>query len=106
MILWRSRIDQETEVAPGMARIGLRAWRWVLRIGWASVDLHKEVRFGGGAWRPTAGRYYSVGMTKDFKWGSDHVYYDGPHCSFSIGCLYFAWSPKCRCLKCEPEECC
>lgn len=103
MILWRSRVDSETAISPGLEHLGLRAWRWVLEIGWIYVDLRHEVRFSTGDWRPAV-RYYRADLTPRFAWGRDHAYYDGPHCSLSVGWLHFSWSPQARCWQCEPEE--
>jgi hypothetical protein len=101
MILWRSAIEREPPVAPGLVR---RAWRWVAQVGWCYVDLHHEVRFGERDWG-LAVRYYRADITSRFAFGSRHTYYNGPHCQFSLGWLHFSWSPRARCAQCEPEDC-
>lgn len=40
---------------------------------------------------------------KRWYWGSEHYYYDGPHCSFSIGPVHFCWGPD-WCAKCMPDD--
>jgi hypothetical protein len=40
------------------------------------------------------GRYWlrlGVAFTSTFALGSQHTYYDGPHCSFSLGWLHISW---------------
>lgn len=101
MILWTSKIDREDE--PYFPHLGRRAWRWIFALGLFYVDLHKEVLFEGSEWHPMGGRYYTIGLTRRFHLGGDHIYHDGPHCSFSLGFLHIAWSPD-WCTKCMPDD--
>lgn len=48
---------------------------------------------------------YEVNLTKHFLWGPDHFWYDGPHCSWSLGWLHFHWNGwGGDCDKCYGEE--
>lgn len=79
--------------------------RWSAKMG-----VHKGVYLcyeqellskGGTEWR-TKGGYLYVSLTTHFDVGPQHIYYDGPHCSFSLGFLHFAWNLW-HCNKCESE---
>lgn len=50
-------------------------------------------------WRKSPIDYYVISLTKYFAFGRDHVYYDGCHCSLSLGFLHFSWNPS-ACRKC------
>lgn len=75
------------------------------RLKWPAVWLmYEEQVFFKDAqdWRPR-GRYFGVTLNfGSFRFGSEHLYYDGPHCSWSLGFLHFAWSWD-WCKKCEAE---
>lgn len=32
-----------------------------------------------------------ISITRFWDWGSAHSWYDGPHCSFSVGPVHFVW---------------
>jgi hypothetical protein len=38
-----------------------------------------------------------------WSWGSMHVYYDGPHCFYSVGPIHFHWNDW-DCKKCDEER--
>lgn len=94
-------------------------WRWTLeagcmrRLGRAkffhlSVYLAEEIQertyFGTDeGWHP-ANRYFTVYLCDHWHLGEEHLYYDGPHCSFSLGFLHFAWMRNAHCRKCEGDE--
>jgi hypothetical protein len=44
--------------------------------------------------------YRSVYVSTDWSLGPYHIYYDGPHCGFSLGFLHFNWT-NAGCRKCE-----
>jgi hypothetical protein len=108
MILWSSR--EKAEDKPALPHIGRRAWRFVLETGvivnaW-SIGLTEQVWFmdkvGNYTWEP-ATRYMDVALTRKFKWGSQHAYYDGPHCAFFLGFIHFHWAWN-WCKKCMPDD--
>lgn len=43
-----------------------------------------------------------LSVTRHLSWGSNHGWYDGPKCSFSIGFLHFLWANH-HCKKCLNE---
>lgn len=101
MILWSSRA-RGIETTPAWPGARLRAWRWTLFISRSAIGLQEEVTFDlGVSWR-LAIRYYCLSVTGHWAIGGHHVYYDGSHCSFSIGPVHAAWSSG-RCAKCEGE---
>jgi len=86
-------------------------WRWAIHTGgWASgwkngvsIDLlHEILHEKGEEWDPHRGEYFTIAITPHFMLGEDHMYYDGPHCSFSLGFLHFCWSYW-WCDKCYKE---
>lgn len=99
MIVWKGDVRREKD--PDIPHLGRRSWRWVIDVTWRCIELRQEVRFDdlpNPAWS-CAGMYYSLGFTKSAAWGRQHVYYDGPHDSFSIGYLHACWSGD-WCQKC------
>jgi hypothetical protein len=44
-----------------------------------------------------------VEINSNFSFGFSHVYYDGPHCSLSLGWVHFRWN-NFKCKKCYGEE--
>lgn len=61
----------------------------------------------------------SMTLSCRWAWGFEHMYYDGPHCMFSLGFLHFNWEPEwcdgcwldghdelpaCRAGKCEVKQ--
>jgi hypothetical protein len=111
VILWAGKVTTEDEIAfPDMGR---RSWRWVLeaspwhlegRLFGAGIGFTHQYRCerGGNEWH-LATHYYEVNVSRRFAWGEEHMYYDGPHCSFSLGWLHFSWSGD-WCTKCMPGE--
>jgi len=61
------------------------------------VSVDEECRMDTG-WRP-AGKYFELSLTSRFHLGEDHMYHDGPHCSFGLGLLHVNWSYR-WCEKC------
>jgi hypothetical protein len=111
MILWSGKVDTEKEIA--FQDMGRRSWRWVLESDvWRDCERLFGVGIGfaqqyrcerdGDEWA-RAIHYYEVTVTRHFAIGEEHAYYDGPHCSFSIGWIHFCWSGD-WCLKCMPDE--
>lgn len=106
MILYTTKPN--TETTPEFAYLGRRSWRWVLEIKPFFIDLCQQIKFEPGnargynsEWHP-ASYYFTLAISKKFKWGSNHVYYNGPHCSFSIGPIHLSWSYW-WCKKCLEE---
>lgn len=85
---------EEHEETPAIPSVGRRGWRWVFEVGLFYVGLQRQVIFhdGKAGWYSGSGDYFNVNLNKNFLLGGYHAYYDGPHCSFSIGWLHFNWS--------------
>jgi hypothetical protein len=82
-------------------------WRWVLEVERWSVFLHQQALprpvTDESRWSYLTSGYFGVSVSEHWMWGSDHGYYDGPHCSFSVGPVHFLWSYW-RCERCEKGE--
>lgn len=104
MILWASKVDEESE--PKFQHLGRRAWRWVLEVEPLVVSLNRQFRCerDGSEWSQRSSlEYFTVWIDRRFRLGELHTYYDGPHCQFSLGWLHIGWSYW-WCTKCMPEE--
>ena len=79
----------------------ITAYRWAIEIDWFVVGLIRQNK-RHGRWEYGA-EYYTASIRQRWHVGSRHDYYNGPHCSFSLGFLSFAWSGD-WCEKCMPPE--
>ncbi len=66
--------------------------RWVLDVSWNSISFEQQIKKNSDKLWMGCGRYYSLWFNKHWRWGRGHAYYDGPHDSFFIGFIHFAWS--------------
>jgi hypothetical protein len=88
MILWKFKEHLETRGE----EMPCRAFRWVLEIGHFYFGLVAQHQFRGSSeWHDSHVHMYQVCITKHWALGLQHVYYDGMHCSFSIGPIHFNW---------------
>jgi len=102
MILCKFRETHEDKVE--FDNVGLRGWRWIVEVVAFSISLQRQVIFHKSEkpeWQ-SCSNYFNVSLTKYFILGPEHTYYDGPHCSFSIGWIHFNWSYW-WCTKCMPD---
>lgn len=105
MILWKSKVQREKQVVYEDA--GIRAWRRVLDVDLTSISLRSEVKFNmdtpeeSKEWRWGQGTTLSI--TKHFHFGVEHMYYDGPHCLYSLGFLHLCYEPD-WCTKCMLDK--
>lgn len=58
----------------------------------------------GEEWPGRGGDYYSLWLGGPFRFGQEHFWYDGPHCSWSFGFVHVGWSCDWHCKKCEAER--
>jgi hypothetical protein len=81
------------------------AFRWTFQIGfWYIGFVHQSKSKFSGSWNDSHTRIYEICIINKFKIGMHHYYYDGPHCSFSLGWLRFCWGGNPfseTCIKCE-----
>lgn len=111
MILWTGKVTEETE--PAIEHMGRRSWRWVLETdAWrdggslfgVGIGFAQQYRSERDPEWGRAVHYYEITITRHFALGEEHAYYDGPHCSFSLGWIHFNWSGD-WCEKCMPSAC-
>lgn len=77
------------------------AHRWIIETeGWKTEDnkiysiyltLYYKSRETGN-WHGIHSEMWGFAIHKKWRWGSEHLYYDGPHCSLSLGFLTINWS--------------
>ena len=106
MILFKTKPDVEKMIV--FESMGHRAWRTVVALTWCSFDVFTEMKshFNTPAeskWRMITTNYFNITINKHFCLGPSHMYYDGPHCGFSLGWLHINWSYG-WCNKCMPDE--
>jgi hypothetical protein len=54
----------------------------------------------GDTWHTSHTDCLSVAITSHWLWGDSHLWYDGPHCCFSLGFLHIHYSRlgwRCKC---------
>ena len=101
MIIFKFKEVAETRVGEHFCK----AFRWTFQLGLSYVGFiyqHKS----DNVWHDNHACNYLVSVTKHFHLGSSHIYYDGPHCSFSLGFVHFLWSGGIKtnwCEKCYDE---
>jgi hypothetical protein len=84
-----SKIEVDEKVI--IRDMGIRRWRWVLSLEWGWLGIDRMLQHGDNPeWR-WIGTWLGLSITKHFKLGPWHGYYDGPHCSFSLGWLHIIW---------------
>ncbi len=76
----------------------MKGFRWILEISRWSIELNHQCRTDNGDWY-RGGGYYAVSITGHWALGREHMYYDGPHDSFSLGYLHIVWQGD-WCEKC------
>jgi len=106
MILWKFKEEPETrDQEPGNTHDWpCKAFRWVIDVGYDHGALyagayHQYQRKCDGSWNTSHTNLYEVTLGWRFSWGSKHFYYDGPHCSLSLGPIRFNWGSWC-CKEC------
>jgi hypothetical protein len=93
------------ETTPAFPDLGPRRWRWVLAIAPTHLFVEEEVFFDKTShdWRGPL-RHAGVSINrKHIHFGSQHIWYDHPWCSFSLGIIHFAWYLGGNCKKCNPD---
>jgi hypothetical protein len=105
MILFKFK-HREAETLVGVAPLfngSCQAFRWTFQLGLFYMGFIYQYK-RDDVWHDNHLLNYLVSVTKHFHLGIDHVYYDGPHCSFSLGWVHFLWSGGIRTHWCE--KCC
>lgn len=79
-------------------------FRWTFQIGkWFIGFCHQHQGKETGKWRDSHTKCYEIIFTKEFKFGIDHIYYDGPHCLYNFGFITIQWGRD-WCDKCYGER--
>lgn len=88
-----------------------RRWRYQPRFGFRKRSLQigldvELVRYKGAPIGPRLVQTLTVSLwpfPRDWEVKTDHIYYDGPHCAYSLGPVRFfkMWG---SCIKCEGEK--
>jgi len=106
LLSFKRREATEKDWAKGVHR-DVHGWRWSAHIGmWkngAYISVDQECLLRGREWSQQGMNYFSASITHHFMLGSEHLYYDGPHCSFSLGFLHLNWRYW-WCKKCCEES--
>lgn len=79
-------------------RPNITRWEWAFEANRRGIGFVESVVYTDGERRPVD--WYEVCITGKWRWGRQHIYYDGPHCCFSIGPLHFNWR-NWDCTKCQ-----
>jgi hypothetical protein len=87
---------EEPEVRPNFP---CTAFRWSFQLDLDFIGIVHQYQIEN-KWYDSHVMVYSVALLKDWKWGFDHFWYDGPHCFFSLGPIHFQWWND-SCKKCN-----
>jgi len=88
------------------------AFRWTLqagldRIGACCGFVHQHQLRSAGDWHSSHTlRYEACLRWRTWRWGFAHWYYDGPHCSLSLGPFLLCWGGSFltgECKRCMPN---
>jgi hypothetical protein len=76
--------------------------RWVVKTKfWNAAIIFQIKDQSTDKWISTR-KSYEIWISKYFRLGSDHFWYDGANCGFSLGWIHFAWCNQ-SCKKCLEE---
>ncbi len=101
MRIWTGKERPEKDIPfPDQGR---RKWRRTLDISWGCIEFGEDFASEKSPeWYPLHQDYYCVSVGGRWGFGDEHVYYDGPHCIWSLGPLHFCWGGNWKCRKCCP----
>lgn len=105
MILFKFKETPETR-----SNFPCTAFRWTLQSeAWwrkrskgVSIGLIHQHKLSG-KWYSSHTDVYKVSLTPYFEVGTEHVYYDGPHCMLDLGFIHFMWG-NWKCKRCFSDE--
>lgn len=104
MIFWKFKESPETRGD----EYPCKAFRWVIDASLTHFGIYSQFQCKStDKWESSHSTLYEICINGRWCWGSQHIYYDGPHCSFSIGFIHFNWggSPWTNwCKKCMPDS--
>jgi len=93
MLLWKFKEEPETR-GPSYP---CTAFRWVIeatlgRRHVAVVLINQHRWRSTGEWQSSHAACMGINITDHLDFGIKHMYYDGPHCSLSLGPVHIIWS--------------
>lgn len=93
MILWKFKEEFETR-----ENFPCEKFRWVIQTGKWFIEIINQYKLKDlTEWTNSSTLVYGVEFTKHFEIGSEHIYYDGTHCFFSIGWMHIRYhNPNCK----------
>jgi len=104
MILWKSKEVLETRGGNWPCAAFRSMIECTANFDGISLGFYRQYQLRSTSiWETSHVGIYEFRIDKRFLWGSKHVYYDGPHCSYSIGPIHFSWNGRFRtgyCKKC------
>ena len=81
---------KRTDLLTPLTHKKITGHRWALHVNRWSISVESEDLWDE-EWCPGTA-YFDMSLTSYFSLGGSHGYYDGPHCSFSLGWLHLNWS--------------
>lgn len=78
-------------------------YRWAIECSISSIGLVKQYLDKSGKYDSSHTEVYEISVNKYFKFGFDHIYYDGPHCLLYIGFIAIQYNGTKWCKKCMPD---
>ena len=76
------------------------AFRWTFQIRKWSMGFVHQHQDTDGKWYDSHVDAYELNVCKTWKIGSDHIYYDGPHCFYHFGFFTLQLGGNWKCKKC------
>lgn len=114
--LWRGREQPETRTYSDGKPFPCAAFRRALVFYFCELDMglavcHCYQNRSDGTWHYSHTDEYGVSLhilpyykgRWLWRWGTTHVYYDGPHCAWSFGLFTIRWD-NWNCKHCCPDE--
>lgn len=91
MYLWKSKIKDR--------------YQWALELhlfnnNSVGIEFKKLYYRDNPVTDPHPYEYIALNLTPHWNFGFNHIWYDGPHCSFSMGRLHLCWNIF-NCRKCK-----
>lgn len=78
-------------------------YRWAIEISINSIGLVKQYISNSGKYESSHTEAYDISLNRNFKFGFEHTYYDGPHCLLYIGFIAIQYNGVKWCKKCMPD---
>ena len=101
MILFSFAHEPETRKHASGEPYPCLAFRWTVQASRWRLGIIAQHQTDDEVWRDTHSRIFGVSVTKHWAFGSEHIYYDGPHCSFSLGPIHIVWGGGIRSAWCD-----